>query len=427
MDSPMTRLLPEIFLALLLVSTPLAASEAETPGNKAQLTLDDLRTFTDVFNHVRVNFIEETDDRTLLNSAIRGMLSELDPHSAFLEPDELRQLDNDSQGRYAGIGVELSIEDGRIKVVHVKKGGAAASAGIVGGDMIIAIEGTDVRTMEPLEAIDRMRGEAGSTLAITIEHTNGEVSSKELTRAIVDVASVFSRPVDQVYGYFQITHFTRKTSEELLEQIEYMQSTMGNPMKGLVLDLRGNPGGVLNAAVEIADGFLDGGVIVSTSGRSSEKSDYRASPGSWLENIPMVLLVDGDSASASEVLAGALQDHNRALVLGERTFGKGSIQSVFNLRNGSGIRLTTALYYTPSGRSIQAEGVHPDIEISTFKVVEEENTSRRESDLERHLESGAGEHHGPFTPEVSPVEDYAMYQALVLLKGAGLLSNRDDG
>ena len=418
----MIRIGRKLILALLLAFNVMAADEAETGTPGAQLTLDDLRTFTDVFNQVRKNFIEETDDQTLLNAAIRGMLSELDPHSSYMEADEFRQMDDSSRGRYSGIGVEVAIRNNKVFVDFVMKGGAADKAGIVSGDVITAINNRDLRGQDLPSAIDGLRGEPGSEVDITIEHQNGEVSTLTVVRDFVEVSSVYSRPVDRDYGYFQITHFTRKSADELLEQVDYMQRKHEGPLKGVVLDLRNNPGGVLSPAIAIADAFLKGGFIVYTRGRTENQLEYTAKPGQVLEGVPMVVLVDRSTASASEVLAGALQDHGRALIVGETTFGKGSVQSVLNLRNGSGMRLTTARYYTPSGRSIQAEGIRPDVEIATVEVVENGDKRKREADLDRHLISETGKSNVNFGSEVSAADDYMMYQALILLKGASILS-----
>jgi carboxyl-terminal processing protease len=410
-------------LTLILHSTVVAAAteeQAEEPG--AQLSLDDMRTFTDVFNLVRKNFVEETDDHTLINAAIRGMLSELDPHSSYMVADEFRKLDNSSNGRYSGIGVEVIIRNKQIHVVLVMDGGAADKAGMVSGDIITSIDEKDLRGRNLQLAIDSLRGEAGSTVNITVKHENGEVSDLNLVREYVKVESVFSRPVDRDYGYFQITHFTRKTADELLEQIEYMKTNHDGPLKGIVLDIRDNPGGVLKPAVTMADGFLDDGLIVYTLGRADNQLEYTANPGQWLEGTPVVVLVNGGTASASEVFAGAMQDHGRALIVGEKTFGKGSVQSVLNLRNGSGMRLTTSRYYTPLGRSIQAEGIQPDVEIAPVKVMETDNKLKREVDLARHLESESDKDAVVFGSEVSATDDYMMYQALILLKGASVLS-----
>ncbi len=413
-------------LVLLLASTAVAATETETPPTRAQLSLDDLRTFTDVFNQVRNNFVEETDDHMLLNAAISGMLSELDPHSSYMEADEFQRLNNDSQGRYSGIGVEVAIENQRIKVVVVMPDGAADKAGVVAGDIITSINKNDLRGQDQRAAIDSMRGKVGTEVGITIEHKNGEVSDLTLVRDFVEVTSVFSKPVDRDFGYFRISQFTRKSALELREQIETMQSLHEGPLKGVILDLRNNPGGVLKPAVTIADGFLDAGLIVYTKGRAADQVEYTAKSGQWLKDVPLVVLVNGSSASASEVLAGALQDHGRALIIGEKTFGKGSVQSVLNLRNGSGIRLTTSRYYTPTGRSIQAEGIHPDVEITPIRVIENEDQRKREADLDRHLNGEPGERPVVFDSEVSAGDDYMMYQALILLKGAAILSPTSD-
>ena len=412
----------KLMLAMLLISPLAAASGQEAPSSGTQLSLDDMRTFTDVFNQIRNNFVEETDDHTLMNAAIRGMLSELDPHSSYMEADEFRQLDDSSRGRYSGIGVEVVIQKKRVKVVFVMENGAADKAGVVAGDIITSINQNDLRGRDLQLAINSLRGEAGTEVTITVEHENGEVSELKLVRDFVKVASVFSRPVDKDYGYFQVTHFTRKSADELLEQIEYMQSNHDGPLKGFVLDLRNNPGGVLKPAVTMADGFLNDGLIVYTRGRAANQLEYSAKPGQWLEDVPMVVLVNRSSASASEVLAGALQDHGRALIVGEKTFGKGSVQSVLNLRNGSGIRLTTSRYYTPSGRSIQAEGIQPDVEIVPVKIIENGNKRKREADLDRHLTGEPENGSVVFSSEVSATDDYMMYQALILLKGASILS-----
>ncbi len=407
----------------LMTAAPLPADET-TQSGQAQLTLADLRTFTEVFNQIRSNYVEEVDDHRLLNAAIRGMLSEIDPHSAFMEPDEFRQLDNASQGRYSGIGVELRLHAGQVVVAGVTRNGAAAGAGIVSGDVITAIDHKDLRGQNLKAAIAGLRGAAGSQVGVTVRHANGEVSALELTRGFVTVDSVFSRPVDHDYGYFQITHFTRRSGEEMEEQVKYMLAHHDGPLKGVVLDLRNNPGGVLKPAVTIADGFLDDGLIVYTKGRSPNQMEYSAHAGQWLAGTPVVVLVNGGTASAAEVLAGALQDRGRALIVGERTYGKGSIQSVLNLRNGSGLRLTTALYYTPSGRSIQAEGIQPDVVLADVEAVADEAQGRkREANLEHHLDGDGQADTSVFKSEVSAADDYAMYQALILLKGAAVLAS----
>ncbi len=409
-------------LVLLLTCAFALANEDEPAPSQAQLTLDDLRTFTDVFNQVRNNFVEEIDDRDLLEAAIRGMLSELDPHSSYMEADQYRQLDNSAQGRYSGIGVEVLIQDEQIHIVNVMEGASADEAGIVAGDVITSIDGRDLREQDLTAAIDSLRGEIGTQVGVIIEHENGEVSNFTLVRNYVNVASVFSRILDQDYGYFKITHFTLKTAEEFFEQIETQQKNHQGAMKGIIMDLRDNPGGVLNPAVTIADGFLDDGLIVYTRGRAPNQMEYTANPGQWLKDVPVVVIVNRSSASATEVLAGALQDHGRALIVGERTFGKGSVQSVLNLRNGAGVRLTTSRYYTPSGRSIQAEGILPDVELLPVEIIEEDYQHGREADLDRHLDSESPGEPVVRGSEVSATDDYMMYEALAFLKAASILA-----
>jgi carboxyl-terminal processing protease len=418
----MTQVGKLLVLAMILSSALASANEQQESTEQAQLSLSDMRTFTDVFNQIRNNFVEESDDHALLNAAIRGMLSELDPHSSFMEADEFQQMENSSQGRYSGIGVEVLIKDRDIHVISVMDGGAAVKAGVKPGDIITSIGGTSLRGKNLQAAIDSLRGEVGSEIEVTFKHKNGEVSTYMLSRDFIKLASVFSRPVDRDYGYFQITHFTLNSADELLEQIQYMQKNHEGPLKGIVLDVRNNPGGVLGPAVKIADGFLDEGLIVYTKGRAPNQLEYTAKPGQWITDIPMVVLVNGGSASASEVLAGALQDHGRALIVGENTFGKGSVQSVLNLRNGAGLRLTTARYYTPLGHAIQAVGIYPDVEIPTVKTTTKKDNERREADLDGHLNGESDKMSEVFGSEVSAADDYAMYQALILLKATNVLN-----
>ncbi len=424
----MIRINKYLVVALLMVMSGLSADDNTSP-TKAELSLDDLRTFTDVFNQIRINYVEEVDDHTLMNAAIRGMLAELDPHSAYMEADELRQMDNDSRGRYSGIGVEVIVRDKRIVVLAVSENGPAENAGVRAGDFIISVAGSPTQADELQANIDSLRGETGSQVEVGFERENGDEFDTMLTRDYVNIASVYSRPVDKDYGYFRITHFTSRSAGELQEQIEYMQQNHEGPLLGVVLDLRNNPGGVLMPAVTIADGFLDGGMIVYTKGRAPSQLKFTAKAGQWLAGVPIVVLVNGGTASASEVLAGALQDHNRAIVVGEQTFGKGSVQSVLNLRNGTGLRLTTSRYYTPSGRSIQAEGIRPDVQIPSVEVTENKHSRKREADLEGHLNGEGGHQAGlaDFDSEVSAVDDYAMYQALIILKAANKLSSISSG
>ena len=361
------------------------ADDDAPPTATAQLTLDDLRTFTDVFNQVRRNYVESVDDRTLLESAIRGMLSELDPHSSYISGDDYRDLRDSSEGHYEGIGVDVEPRDGRIAVISVINDGPADRAGINPGDTITAIDGEPVEGRDPEEAIDTLLGEAGTTVDLVIMTPEGEERSATVQREYLQIPTMWFRLLDRSWGYFHIGVFNKDSALDLKKSLDSIDED-GIALRGIVIDLRDNPGGVLQGAVEMADGFLDEGLIVTTRGRNSAmQMEFRAHPGQWLPGIPLVLLVDRGTASASEVLAGALQDHSRALIVGERTFGKGSVQSVLPLRNGDGIKLTTARYYTPSGRSIQAKGIDPDVVYEAGGVANPEAGRKREADLERHL------------------------------------------
>ncbi len=423
---------PHFYFALLLVLaivSPLAAQESAPPQQaedpplpQAQLTLDDLRTFTDVFNQARNNYVEEVDDKTLLDAAIRGMLLELDPHSSYLPAKQYEELNDAAKGRYSGIGIDVQTRDGKIVVNAIINESPADKAGLNPGDVITGINGEEVKGRFLPDAIDEIGGEPDTEVVLTVQPEEGEAREVTITRQYVQVPTMSYEQVGESYGYFRLTQFHRETSAHMKQALDSIAAE-GTVLSVLIIDLRNNPGGVLQQAVGLADGFLDEGVIVSTRGRNSKmQMEFTANPGQWLPGVPVIILVDKGTASASEVLSGALQDHGRALVVGERTFGKGSVQSVLPLRNGAGIKLTTALYYTPSGRSIQAHGIEPDVAIA-WEAFSEENDERiRESDLERHLgwEPDAGDSHaeGP-----APVpEDYELEAVLKALREAGLIS-----
>jgi len=419
------------FITLILLAVTAVAvgqenpDEAETAGPESgdiQLTLDDLRTFTDVFSQIRRNFVMEVDDRTLLNAAINGMLSELDPHSSYLPANEYKKLDDSAHGRYSGIGIDVGIQDHKIVIRKVIMPSPADRGGINPGDIITAIDGNPVRGRLLHEAIDEIHGEPGSTVAITVMPPGGKERKVELVREYVNIPTLSFKLLDQQYGYFRVSFFHKNSAVNLAESLESIRQD-GIVLRGMILDLRNNPGGVLQPAVEMADGFLNKGLIVSTRGRNATMQlEFRASEGEWLPGVPLIVLVDRGSASASEVLAGALQDHGRALIVGERTFGKGSVQSILPLRNGSGIKLTTARYYTPSGRSIQAEGIRPDLVVETVKIVDTNDQRIREADLDRHLNNDTDVK--AIIPDVSvgAEEDFPLHEALSILKGADILS-----
>lgn len=351
-----------------LMLTLLAASGAwaqDSPRTTDPLTLDELRTFTDVFNQIRTNYVDEISERTLLEAAIEGMVQQLDPWSDFMNTEEFRQFSDTSEGRYGGIGVRVEIRDRRLYMEAVTPGGPAAQAGILRGDLLLAVDGVMVRGRRLGESMNALLGEPGSTVQLRLQTPGEPVRELTLTRDYLAVPSVFRKLVDGDIGLLHVTHFTRHSHEELRDGVDNLEDDLGRPLSALIIDLRGNPGGVIKSAVEIADGFLDEGLIVYTRSRyEPAQLEFRAEPGQWGEALPLALLVDSRTASAAEVLTGALKDHGRAVIIGSRTFGKGSIQSLFSLRSGAGLKLTTAHYFTPSGNVIQDQGIAPDVEVT---------------------------------------------------------------
>lgn len=413
--------------ALLLISTGQAQerndSDAVTdaPRGSAQLTLDDLRTFTDVFNQLRRNYVEEVDDHTLLDSAIRGMLMELDPHSSYIAESDYQNFEDSSKGRYSGIGIDVQLRDDRIVVGAVINGSPADKAGINPGDVITAIDGESVAARPQRDAMDQLLGDPGSELSLEVLTPAGKQNRFTLQRQYLQIPLLSFQLLDQAWGYFRIRGFHTNTAGDLEKSLASI-SADEIELRGLVIDLRGNPGGVLQGAVEMADGFLDEGLIVTTRGRNAAmQMEFRAHPGQWLPGLPLLILVDRGSASASEVLAGALQDHRRAVIVGERTFGKGSVQSVLPLRNGGGIKLTTALYYTPFGRSIQAEGIVPDVVYEAGGLIDPDDDRSREADLERHLDREASMGEAATVSKSVAFEDFPLEEALRILEEADIL------
>jgi carboxyl-terminal processing protease len=411
----------------------------------AGLPLDELRAFAEILEKVKTDYVEAVEDKSLIDSAIRGMLTGLDPHSAYLEPDEYKDLRAGTSGEFGGLGIEVSMEDGFVKVVAPIDDTPAARAGVKAGDLIIRLDDTPVKGMSLNEAVKIMRGKPGTSITLTIMREGVEQPIKvTIERDVIRVKSVKSRLLDPGYGYVRITQFQSPTDDGLREAIEGLKREAGGELKGLVLDLRNNPGGVLNAAVAVADTFLEKGVIVSTRGRGEDSEmKFNAKPNDILKGAPVVVLVNAGSASASEIVAGALQDHRRAVIMGSRTFGKGSVQTILPMENGAALKLTTARYYTPSGKSIQAEGITPDIPLEPMKVeqVEETHDALKEADLSRHLTNGNGPKPAkpakPDEPEGGGEkdadkkeqqkraslarEDYPVYAALNLLKGLAIL------
>lgn len=397
---------------------------------KQSLPLDELRVFAEVYGRIKQDYVEAVDDRQLLENAIQGMLSGLDPHSTYLDKEDFEDLRAGTSGEFGGLGIEVGLEDGFVKVIAPIDDTPAQRAGIQAGDVIVRIDKQPVKGMGLDEAVKLMRGEPGSDILLHVIR-EGQESPLEIriTRDIIKTVSVKHRMLEPGFGYVRLSQFQARSPEDLLAAIAKLKQAAGGELQGLVLDLRNNPGGVLNAAVAISDAFLKEGLIVYTEGRIRDSElRFQASPDDVLNGAPIVVLVNGGSASASEIVAGALQDQQRAVVMGQQTFGKGSVQTIVPINNTTAIKLTTARYFTPDGRSIQAEGITPDIKLENFKleVVSDDDQRISEADLSGHLTNPAGEK----VPQVAEQaveqkklgKDYALSEALNLLKGLAILA-----
>jgi carboxyl-terminal processing protease len=394
-----------------------------------QIPFEDLQAFTEVFSRVKSDYVESVDDKKLIEDAIRGMLNGLDPHSSFLNTTEFSDLKIGTTGQFGGLGIEVGMENGFVKVISPIDDTPASRAGVQASDIIIKLDDKSVKGMTLNEAVKMMRGKPNTSIDLTIVR-EGEPKPLviQITREIIRVKSVKNRMLEPGYGYVRITNFQSRTTTDLLKAISDLQKQ--ERLKGMVLDLRNNPGGVLNGAVGVSDAFINDGLIVYTEGRIDDSSHrYQATPGDSLNGAPLVVLLNGGSASASEIVAGAIQDHKRGIIMGTKSFGKGSVQTIQELRNGSAVKLTTARYFTPNGRSIQAKGIEPDIVLSTLKLSandEKADESYSESDLEGRLsnpngESEDGEKAGSETESLAQ-SDFQLYEALNLLKGLTILS-----
>ncbi len=443
-------------LAGVLISLNFSASADRSAI--APLPVEELRAFADVFNAIKQGYVEPVEDSKLINHAISGMLSGLDPHSAYLDVESFRELREGTQGEFGGLGIEVGMEDGFVKVVSPIEDTPAFRAGIKAGDLIVKLDDTPVKGMNLSDAVKRMRGKPNTSILLTIVR-EGESAPLEIriTREVIRVQSVRSRVIEPGFGYIRVAQFQENTAESVVDHLNRLGAE--GPLQGLVLDLRNDPGGLLHGAVGVAAAFLPRDtLVVSTDGRAPDaQREYRAAPedylrgrrGDFLRNlpafareVPMVVLVNAGSASASEIVAGALQDHERAVVMGTQTFGKGSVQTILPLNNSTAIKLTTARYYTPSGRSIQAKGIEPD-----FVVEESENGSARrvrEADLQGHLGNGndvpvqavvegqEGDNapedgvSQPTAPrfEMGGPDDHQLAQAIRLLKGEEIVQNK---
>ncbi len=397
---------------------------------KAPLPLDELRTFAEVMDRIKAAYVEPVDDKTLLENAIKGMLSNLDPHSAYLGPEDFQELQESTSGEFGGLGIEVGMEDGFVKVVSPIDDTPASRAGIEAGDLIVKINGQPTRGQTMTEAVDKMRGKIGEKITLTLVRDGGTPFDVTLARAVIQVKSVKSQLLEDGYGYIRITQFQVKTGEEVGKALAKLRKDNGKKLRGLVLDLRNNPGGVLQSAVEVADHFLTKGLIVYTKGRiANSELRFSADPADASEGVPLVVLINGGSASASEIVAGALQDQKRGVLMGTDSFGKGSVQTVLPLNNDRALKLTTALYYTPNGRSIQAQGILPDIEVRQAKLTAEaDNDNFKEADLQGHLGNGNGGADRPTgstkRKERPQDNDFQLSQALSLLKGLSITHSK---
>ncbi|HSB95916.1 MAG TPA: S41 family peptidase [Spongiibacteraceae bacterium] len=414
-------------LATVLFAAGLSAQDVKPDEGK--LPLDELRTFADVFNQIKQSYVEPVDDKTLLENAIRGMLSGLDPHSTYLDAKSFDELQVNTSGEFGGLGLEVGLEDGFVKVISPLDDTPAQKAGIEAGDLIIKIDGKPVKGMALNEAVDSMRGPRGSVIELTIVREGvHQPFDVKLKRDTIKVLSVKSRSLEPGFGYIRVAQFQANTGPEFRKAVEKLKKE-NKDLKGLVVDLRNNPGGILQSAVDVADAFIKEGLIVYTEGRlPNSKSQFRATPDDIAEGVPIVVLINGGSASASEIVAGALQDQKRAVIMGTESFGKGSVQTVMPLSDTSAIKLTTARYFTPNGRSIQAHGIAPDVEIERAKF---ETLPRgdniTEADLEGHLRNGDGGKESNSKARKQEQQDKLissdnqLYEALTLLKGLNIL------
>ena len=410
-----------------------AATESES--KREAIPVDDIRILVEVFHKIRKDYVEEIDDKDLIEDAMRGMLAGLDPHSAYLDEDHYRNLQEGTSGEFGGLGIEVSMEDGFVEVIAPIDDTPAQKAGILAGDVIVRIDEAPVKGMSLGDAVEKMRGKAGTKIELTVLRDG---SDKPLTftliRDLIKVRSVRSRTLEPGYGYLRVSQFQGPTGKEVRKQLRDLKSAAGGGLDGLILDLRNNPGGVLGGAVSVSDTFLESGLIVYTNGRIKDSElEFTAKPPDLLEGAPLIVLINEGSASASEIVAGALQDRGRALIMGRQSFGKGSVQTILPMNNKTALKLTTARYFTPSGRSIQAEGIKPDIVIEKLKLAarQSDTAAVKESHLEGHLKNpdvadttAVKARSDEEEKEALAKSDYELYEALNMLKGMNLLRAR---
>lgn len=369
-----------------------------------------LKLFADVLDIVEKNYVEEVKTGDLIYGSIKGMLETLDPHSSFMTPDDFKELQVETKGIFSGIGIEITLKDGILTIVSPIEGTPAYNAGLKAGDRILKIDGKTTKNMSLIEAVKKLRGPRGTKVTISILREGwSEIKDFALVRDVIPIHSVKHKTLEEGYGYARIINFQDKTSQDLKSALDDLEQ-QNKPLKGLILDLRNNPGGLLDQAVRVADEFIEDGIVVYTDGRiKSQNVRFTAHKGEKPHPYPIIVLVNEGSASASEIVAGALQDHKKAIILGAQTFGKGSVQTVIPLDDGSGLRLTTALYYTPSGRSIQAKGITPDIIVAGQFNLHKEKMKKikilREKDLEHHIKNDREEAEPETPPDIGEEEE----------------------
>ena len=407
---------------MLPLSTWAAETEAPREMSPDALPLKEISAMADVFERIKRAYVHPTDDKELLEGAMKGMVQQLDPHSSYLTPEALRQLREATEGEFGGVGLEVGLENGRPTIISPIDGTPAAKAGLKPHDVITEVNGRRLDNL-PLESIvTMMRGSIGSTVTVTVQSAgHNEPRTVTLQRASIQTPSINAQRMGQI-GYVRISQFQVRTGQELRQALERLQQQ--GPLEGLVLDMRNNPGGVLQGAVDVSSAFINDGLVVYTQGRLKESNmRYSTAHDAVLPTTPMVVLINEGTASAAEIVAGALQDHHRAVLMGTTSFGKGSVQSVLPLENGGGLKLTTALYYTPNGRSIQAEGIQPDISVAPANVqpLATKTPVRKEADLKGHFANTQQSSPKVNAESAGPLSnDYQVQEALQLLKGMGV-------
>ena len=421
-----------LILAFALAAVPARASDSDT---YRQLDL-----LMDVFERIRAEYVEEVGDKEMIEAAINGMLSSLDPHSSYMGPDTFKQMQLQTRGQYGGLGIEVTMENGVVKVISPIDETPAARAGVSGGDYITHINGEQIMGLTLSEAVEKMRGPVNTDITITVVREGvDQPFDLVLTRAIIPIKTVRHRVERNTIGYVRITNFNEQTARGVKTAIRDLKAELGDDLSGIVLDLRNNPGGLLDQAIDVSDVFLNRGEIVSTRGRREKDTQrWNAASGDMIDGLPIIVLINAYSASASEIVAGAIQDHRRGLLIGTQSFGKGTVQTIIPLGANSAMRLTTARYYTPSSRSIQEEGIEPDIEVSLPTAQNIASGPRRERDLRGHLVNGdetdRPEEQDEIAEDAEPVEaptdeegnpiDYQLNYALDLLEGLNVFSKK---